>query len=336
MFDTTPDVNMLIGASSHDQRKNGPRPINLNKDIPQVLKLLELVFGASLDREARQMFAGTKSLGEQPSFLWRLSPAASKLAQGFVWEYNGRVVGNVTVLNTNTPGRYLVVNVAVHPDFRRQGIARRLMAQVDEMVRAREGRQILLQVVKSNTAAIGLYNSLNYETIGSMANWYAPVSRLRQLELTGSDFAPAIRELKKNEWQAAYRLDQQSLHRDLNWPELLSPDAYKSTLWVKIANFLNGRHTETWITAHNKRLTGLVSIVGELGRTHTVSLRVHPRWRGQLERPLLAKMIRRLQYLPRRNVQIDHPDDDEITSQLLREANFQPRRTLTHMRLDID
>jgi hypothetical protein len=55
-----------------------------------------------------------------------------------------------------------------------------------------------------------------------------------------------------------------------------------------------------------------------------------------LERPLLAKLMRRLQYLPRRNVQIDHPDDDELVNSLLQEANFQPRRTLTHMRLDLD
>ena len=231
VFDTVPDANMLIGAPSHSQSKNGPRPINLNRDIPQVLKLLELVFGASLDEEGRQMFAGTNSLSQQPSFLWRLSPAASKLAQGFVWEDHGRIVGNVTVLDTSTPGRYLVVNVAVHPDYRRQGIARRLMAQVHEMVRARQGRQILLQVVKNNTAAIGLYNSLNYETIGSMTNWYAPVSRLRRLAPNENGATPAIRELKKREWRAAYQLDRQSLHPDLNWPELLAPDAYKSTLW---------------------------------------------------------------------------------------------------------
>ena len=55
-----------------------------------------------------------------------------------------------------------------------------------------------------------------------------------------------------------------------------------------------------------------------------------------MERPLLAKLIRRLHYLPRRNVEVEHPDNDELVNALLQEANFQPRRTLTHMRLDIN
>jgi hypothetical protein len=66
-----------------------------------------------------------------------------------------------------------------------------------------------------------------------------------------------------------------------------------------------------------------------------MALRIHPAWRGQLERPLLAKAIRRISYLSTRNVRIDHPDDDQLTDQLLQEANFQPRRTLTHMSLDL-
>jgi len=47
-------------------------------------------------------------------------------------------------------------------------------------------------------------------------------------------------------------------------------------------------------------------------------------------------LIRRLQQQSRRSVQIDHRDDDELMNALLQEANFQPRRTLTHMRLDLD
>jgi hypothetical protein len=78
-----------------------------------------------------------------------------------------------------------------------------------------------------------------------------------------------------------------------------------------------------------------VGIWSEWGRPHQIALRVHPAWKGQLERPLLAKAIRRINYLSPRIVRIDHPDDDELTNQLLQAANFQPRRTLTHMSLDI-
>jgi hypothetical protein len=34
-------------------------------------------------------------------------------------------------------------------------------------------------------------------------------------------------------------------------------------------------------------------------------------------------------------VRIDHPHDDELTTALLTEANFKPKRTLTHMHVNL-
>lgn len=314
----------------------GPRPINLNKDVPQVVKLLELVFGHRLEGSEQRLFSSEVGL-TQPAFLWRLNPAANKLGLGYVWEENGRIIGNATLLTTRTPGRYLVVNVAVHPDFRRRGIARDLMESLASLVKARGGHKILLQVVKDNTAAVDLYRSLNYATLGSITTWRCATQRLRQLEPDGPNQAePAIDELPRHDWQQAYQLDVTALPIDLNWPEPLPEDAYKQGAWRQLENFLNGRRSEVWIT-HNQanQLTGLVGIWSEWGQPHQMALRIHPALRGQLERPLLAKAIRRVSYLSTRNVRIDHPDDDQLTSQLLQEANFQPRRTLTHMSLDI-
>ena len=327
---------MIVTAPSQDHSGNGIRPINLNTDIPGILRLLELVFGDSLHAEGRPMITSNDLAAQSPAILWRLSPAAARLALGFVWEADGRIVGNVTVLTTEQPGRYLVVNVAVHPEYRRQGIARQLMKQVENLVQQRRGSQILLQVVKQNSAALELYKSLQYINVGSMTNWSTSVSRLRRLELNLDNAGPPIRELKRQEWREAYALDRQALHKDLHWPEQLKSDVYKMGLWASVVNFLNGRQTETWVTNNTQnRLVGLARINTEWGQSHQLTLRVHPSWQGRLERPLLAKLVRRLQQLSRRTVQIDHPDDDELVNALLQEANFQPRRTLTHMRLDL-
>lgn len=101
-------------------------------------------------------------------------------------------------------------------------------------------------------------------------------------------------------------------------------------------DFLYSRFRETWATTTSAgQLAGLATISAEWGRPYFLSLRIHPNWRGHLERPLLAKLIRRLQSMTRRNIIIHHMDNDDITNQLLEEARFTPRRTLTHMRLDI-
>lgn len=334
---------MIVTAPLHDQSNHdGPRLINLNRDVPQVMKLLELVFGGTLDTEGQQMLSDSTRASQGPAFLWRLNPAASKLAMGFVWEVDGHIVGNVTLLNTKTEGRYQVVNVAVHPDFRRRGIARGLMQQVTAMVRQRNGREILLQVDKNNSSAVTLYQSIGYEALGSMTNWQTAVSRLRAIlpplqPLTDTATRPAavrIRDLKRSEWAAAYALDRASLPAELNWPELPPPDFYKTSWWGQAANMINGRRAESWVAATaQEALVGLIHIFSEWGQPHIVLVRIHPAWRGQLERPLAAKMVRRLQDMPRRNIRLEHPDDDLMMNELLREANFTPRRILTHMRL---
>ena len=143
---------MAVVARPQSNSKDGPRPININKDIPQILRLLELCFGSAIHGDGRNILT-SDSMNQSPAFLWRMTPAAGKLAQGIVWEVNGRIVGNVTLLSTKVPGRFLIVNVAVHPDFRRQQIAKNMMVAVTEQVKRLKGREILLQVVKTNTAA---------------------------------------------------------------------------------------------------------------------------------------------------------------------------------------
>lgn len=316
---------------------NGARPVNLNKDIPALMDLLQTVFGEKMDGHSRRVFADAQ-YSPKPAFFWRLNPAVSRLSPGFVWEANGRIVGNVTLLATSSPRRYLVANVAVAPDHRRRGIAYGLMAAVEAEVSSRGGHEVLLQVVKDNEPAVKLYQNLNYESLGSITTWHTSISRLRDLPYQPEYGAhPPIKSLPRNRWREAFMLDKMSLHPDLNWPEPIPNDIYKQSWWQRFSNFMNGRFLETWVVINTEgQMVGLGRIWGEWGRPHLVALRVHPQWKGQIERPLFTKIIRRLRQLPRRNVRFDHPDNDELVNNLLSEANFTKKRTLTHMRRELE
>lgn len=314
----------------------GLRPVDMSRDLPQVVELLRLVFGESLDGDERNLF-GEHAPRPIDELVFRVHPAAARLSNGFVWQEDGRIVGNATLLSTKTWDRYLVANVAVHPSYRRRGIARGLMQAITTSVKGRGGRVILLQVVKDNFSAIDLYKSLGYSAIGNMITWYAASSRIRQIAVDSSDEPRVKIELLGNRhWRDAYDVDTSHVNADLNWPEPLQPDAYRRTVWQRFIDFMNGRQSETWMVKDsNDHLAGLASIQSEWGRSHILAVRVRPDLSGQLERPLLAKVIRRLSYLPRRNIRIDHPEADELTGLLLRESNFNIQRTLTHMRLDM-
>lgn len=325
---------MVITVPSTSQPEYGLRPIDVRRDIPQVVDLLRQVFGNSLDSDERQAFG---DLGPRPDFMWRLDAAASRLSQGYVWLADGRVVGNLTLLPTKVYGRYLVANVAVNPAYRRQGIARALMDAAADDVRAKQGRVILLQVVKENVGAVRLYETLGYRNLGNLTTWGATYSRIRQIPpAIAMEEIPDIVPLPSKNWREAYTLDTSTLGADLNWPEPLSPDAYKQTLLRKLSSLFGGQQLESWVVQNGqKQLVGMGVIESEWSRSHQIKVRVDPAWSGRLERPILAKLVRRLGYLSRRAVRIDHPDDDVIMNGLLREANFTSHRTLSYMRLDL-
>jgi ribosomal-protein-alanine N-acetyltransferase len=67
-----------------------------------------------------------------------------------------------------------VLTVAVLPDFRRQGIAREFMRQIEEWAKDRGASALMLEVEKSNSAAIELYRSLGYMQISVRMDYYGP------------------------------------------------------------------------------------------------------------------------------------------------------------------
>ena len=67
-----------------------------------------------------------------------------------------------------------VLTIAVLPDFRRQGIAREFMRQIEEWAKDRGASALMLEVEKSNSAAIGLYKSLGYMQISVRMDYYGP------------------------------------------------------------------------------------------------------------------------------------------------------------------
>ncbi len=318
------------------------RPVNLRRDLPAVSALLRLAFGSGVTAERHAGFdwhiVGT---GESWSSLFSLP--RSQIAPGFVWVEEGQIVGNVSILPAFPTGRFLVANVAVHPHYRRRGIARQLMQATLEEVQRIQGRVVVLQVEHQNRPALQLYQSLGFCKLGEITSWRAGYSQMRALAVPGSRQSPdsvdsyVLRPLRGSEWQQAYTLDQECVSPDLNWPQPLAYNAYQQGFWTRVRRFLNGQQVETWVIADEQRrqLLGLARITSEWGRAHRLRLRVAPAGTGRFERPLLAKLIRRLRYLANRNVRIEHPADDEVANQNLLEANFVAQRTLAVMRKDI-
>ena len=94
----------------------------------------------------------------------------NQLALWLVAEDNGRVAGYVG--SQTVMGESDMMNVAVHPDYRKQGIATTLIVGLVEELRKRESRCLTLEVRASNENAISLYRKLEFQQVGCRKNYY--------------------------------------------------------------------------------------------------------------------------------------------------------------------
>ena len=76
-------------------------------------------------------------------------------------------IGSQTVM-----GETDMMNGAVHPDYRRRGVARGLIEALMQNLMERESRCLTLEVRASNTPAIALYTEMEFQEVGRRRNYY--------------------------------------------------------------------------------------------------------------------------------------------------------------------
>jgi ribosomal-protein-alanine N-acetyltransferase len=105
-----------------------------------------------------------------PESSYRFELTANNSSILLVAELDGGLVGYI--------GCWLLVDevhistLAVHPDFRKQGIARRLLKSVLHEGAARGAELATLEVRISNFAAIDLYETFGFEITGRRPHYY--------------------------------------------------------------------------------------------------------------------------------------------------------------------
>ena len=105
---------------------------------------------------------------------WSANSIASeldnKLAFWLVATEEDRVagyIGSQTVMDETD-----MMNVAVHPDYRKQGIATALIVGLVGELRKKGSHCLTLEVRASNENAISLYRKLDFQQIGLRKNYY--------------------------------------------------------------------------------------------------------------------------------------------------------------------
>jgi ribosomal protein S18 acetylase RimI-like enzyme len=95
------------------------------------------------------------------------SPGLRDFITGHIWEVDGRIAGFTQINRRGTTDTWYISAVGVHPEFRRRGIAQKLVEAVITFVRDRGGKRLLLDVIEGNVPAINLYRKLGFENFTS-------------------------------------------------------------------------------------------------------------------------------------------------------------------------
>ena len=101
---------------------------------------------------------------------FRYEVMQKRVARGLVIRLGGRLVGYLCLWEIGH--EIHITNLAVHPDWRRRGLARSLIHSVLEDGRGRGVTLAFLEVRPTNTEALGLYESLGFSVIGRRKGYY--------------------------------------------------------------------------------------------------------------------------------------------------------------------
>ena len=94
----------------------------------------------------------------------------NNFARFYVAFYNGKIAGYIGA--HNVLGEVYITNVAVFPEFRRKGIAGRLISALEKKMAEENALYITLEVRKTNLSAIALYEKMGFKEVGRRKNFY--------------------------------------------------------------------------------------------------------------------------------------------------------------------
>jgi len=106
-------------------------------------------------------------------FPWTLAIFRDCLRVGYpchVYEGPAGLIGHGVM--SFAAGECHLLNVCIHPDYRRQGLGRSLVEYLLALARRRGAHVALLEVRISNVAAYRLYMSLGFDEIGLRESYY--------------------------------------------------------------------------------------------------------------------------------------------------------------------
>lgn len=236
------------------------RALDPRRDLRAVADLIEESFSGTLDGEARRYLQSMRRAASNPGFLrWAsgVTEWAGLPLNGYVWEEDGQILGNISLIPNFQRGRrfYLIANVAVHPQFRRRGIARNLTLQAIAHARQKNASSVWLHVRDDNPAALTLYSELDFEERTRRTTWQTGAD----VPLAAPRSSLQIRPRQSGDWESQRVWLAQAYPRELAWHLPVRLNALRPGIFGWLYRAFTNTNVWQWSVWEGGRLAGVLA-----------------------------------------------------------------------------
>jgi hypothetical protein len=248
---------------------------------------------------------------------------------GYVWQQDGRIIGNVSLIPyfIRSQRYYLIANVAVHPDYRRQGIARRLTEEAITHARQRSAPATWLHVREENQAAVELYLSLGFVERARRTTWF------NTLEYSQPELPPDLRFTSppRSAWQEQRSWLRQDYPAELSWHMPFRMSLLRPGLLGEFYRIISNATIQQWALVSPSRMLGAVAWQTTAGYANALWLAAPPFSDKNLVHALL---VHARQHVPSiRPLMLDYPARQYVEA--IQMAGFKVHQTLIWMELKL-
>jgi ribosomal protein S18 acetylase RimI-like enzyme len=215
-------------------------------------------------------------------FFQIFSPPLRDLMVGYIWEEESQPAGLILMQRRGATENWIITTVGVLPQFRRRGIARKLVLAGLDMIRERGGKVVFLGVISGNLPAFSLYRDVGFEKYSSDI----------QMELKPSSAIPrpklpvdyALETLPATNWQVPYELEKRIAPENTQKYEPIEEGRFKRSIFlhmiIKVLDLAQGIRTSRFCVRRNDTGQvigrGLYEIRSRSGGRHKLFQRLDP------------------------------------------------------------
>jgi ribosomal protein S18 acetylase RimI-like enzyme len=239
----------------------GVRRLERKTDLGEMANLIELCFGPEMDPDAKNYLNFLRKLADKG---YPKTMAAGEFGfqfpfiDGFICRNDHQLIGNLNMMPFHQSNRKLLFlsNIAVHPDFRRNGIGRRLIQAGFDYARTGRFSSVWLQVRKGNEIALKLYTDQGFNVFTTRDTWVIDPSIA--CEKSGN-IGLSVQQRTKADWKFQKKWLSEMYPQEIQWLLDINPEEFNFSFGQQLINFIQGKKYLHLSIFKKNQLIGVIS-----------------------------------------------------------------------------